>query len=155
KIFELEKQKQSELQEKSYIGQLGKAIQPIMAPMDFDWKMSVSIIAGVAAKEIVVGTLGVLYQANDSDEQSTGLVNKLQSQKHIKGAKKGQKVIYPLNALAYMLFILIYFPCIGTIAAIGKESGNWKWAAFEILFTTVVAWIVSFSVYQIGSLLIL
>jgi len=154
KITELNKRKNSELQEKSYIGQLGKAIQPVMAPMDFDWKMSVGIIAGIAAKEVVVGTLGVLYQAEEEGVSSSNLGDKLQSQKYINGERKGERIIYPLNALAYMLFILIYFPCIGTITAIGKESGSWKWAVFEIFFTTIIAWSVSFAFYQIGSFFI-
>lgn len=144
----------SEHQEKSYIGLMGKFIEPVIQPLGFDWKMGVSIISGIAAKEIVVSTMGVLYLSEDADEHSTALADKLREQTYTYGAKKGQKVFSPLVAYTFMLFILIYFPCIAAIAAIRKESGGWKWALFTMAYTTIVAWVVSFLVYQIGSLFI-
>lgn len=141
-------------QENSYIGRLGKAIEPLMAPLGFDWRMTMGIITGVAAKEIVVSTLGVLYQVENTNESADGtsLVTKLQNQVYFDGPKKGEKVFTPLVAFSFMLFILIYFPCIGVIAAIRKESGTWKWALFSVVYTSVLAWLFSFATYQIGSL---
>jgi ferrous iron transport protein B len=150
----IELAKESERQAKSYIGQLGHAIQPFIEPMGYDWKMGVSIITGLAAKEIVVSTMGVLYQADrEANESSLSLKQKLQEQVHNQGKLKGQKVFTPLVAFSFMLFILIYFPCVAVIAAIKKEA-NWGWAIFTMVYTTVVAWLVAFATYQIGSLFI-
>ncbi len=144
---------ESERQEKSYIGQLGHAIEPIISPLGYDWKMGVSIITGLAAKEIVVSTMGVLYHADmAADETSSVLVTNLRNQKHTTGELKGKKVFTPLVAFSFMLFILIYFPCVAVIAAIKKES-NWGWAIFTMVYTTLIAWGLSFAVYQIGIML--
>ena len=147
--------KEAERFENSYIGKMGLFIEPAIKPLGFDWKMGVCLITGLAAKEIVVSTMGVLYQADaDADENSQALVDKLQTHVYHYGEKKGQKVYTPLIAYGFMLFILIYFPCIAVIAAIKKESGGWKWALFSMSYTTVLAYVVSFLVYQIGSLII-
>ncbi|WP_308773294.1 ferrous iron transport protein B [uncultured Bacteroides sp.] len=130
---------QAEQQENSYIGQLGKAIEPVIEPLGFDWKMGIGILSGVGAKELVVSTLGVLY-TNDDDIDSVNLSERIP--------------ITPLVAYCYMLFVLIYFPCIATLTAIRQESGSWKWAVFAAAYTTVLAWIVAFAVHQIGSLFI-
>lgn len=129
----------AEQQENSYIGQLGKAIEPIIEPLGFDWKMGIGILSGVGAKELVVSTLGVLY-TNEADVDTVDLSERIP--------------ITPLVAYGYMLFVLIYFPCIATLAAIKQESGGWKWAIFAATYTTVLAWLVAFGVYQIGSLFI-
>ncbi len=150
-IEELSLLKQGEKQEASYIGRMGKAIEPIMQPLGFDWKISVSIITGLAAKEIVVSSMGVLYQADlQADENSKQLKDKLLEQEYTSGARKGEKVISPLVAFSLMIFILIYFPCIAVIAAI-KNEGNWKWAIFTMIYTTGLAYLASFLTYQIGS----
>ena len=115
--------------EESFIGLLGKAIEPIFAVQGFDWRLDVSLIAGVGAKEIVASTIGVLY--GDSAYNFS-----------------------QLTAYCFLLYVLIYFPCIATIAAIKQESGSWRWAIFAAIYTTVLAWVVSALVYQIGSLLI-
>lgn len=142
-------------QENSYIGQLGKTIQPVMGPLGFDWRMSVAILTGVAAKEVVVGTLGVLYLEDpDVPENSTTLISKLQSQTYNSGPNAGQPVFNSVVAMSFMLFILIYFPCVGVLAAIRKESGSWKWPAFVVLYTTTLAWLVAFSYYQVASLFV-
>ncbi|MCF8307794.1 MAG: ferrous iron transport protein B [Bacteroidales bacterium] len=156
RISKLKRQRRAEKQQKSYIGKIGNFVQPVMEPLGFDWKMTVGIITGVAAKEVVVGTLGVLYQADpEKAEQGSGdLVQKLQMQQHQEGPREGKSVFTPLVALSFMIFVLIYFPCVAVIAAIKKESGSWKWALFEIFYTTSVAWIVAFLVYQTGSLII-
>ncbi|HBG69800.1 MAG: ferrous iron transport protein B [Bacteroidetes bacterium GWF2_43_63] len=146
--------KASEHQEKSYIGQLGHFIEPVIRPLGFDWKIGVSLITGLAAKEIVVGSMGVLYQIGpDEDASSQGLIEKLQNQVHSSGELQGQKVFTPIVAFGFMLFILIYFPCIAVIAAIRKES-NWGWAVFTMVYTTALAWLVAFAVYQVGNILI-
>jgi ferrous iron transport protein B len=142
-------QKHNEQQAKSYIGQIGKFIEPVMRPLGFDWKMSVSILSGVAAKEIVVSTMGVLYQAEDN-EGGNNLVSRLQNEKD----ENGNNRFTPLVAYGFLIFILLYFPCIASVVAISKESGHWKWAVFTMLYTTFLAWFMSLLIYQIGSLLI-
>lgn len=139
--------------EQSFIGHIGQFVEPVMQPLGFDWKMSVSLIAGGAAKEIVVSTMGVLYEAG-SGEEGSDLISKLQDQKYNSGPHKGEKVFSPLVALSFMIFVLIYFPCVAVIAAIKKESGRWKWALFVAFYTTALAWLASFAVFQIGSLII-
>lgn len=152
-IGKLEFERQREKQENSFIGRLGKFIEPIIAPLGYDWKMGVSIIAGAAAKEIVISTMGVLYQTDPDVNENQDLISKLQEQKYESGLKAGQPIFTPLVALSFMIFILIYFPCIAVIAAIKHESGQWKWSAFLAIYTTGLAWLVSFVVYQGGSLL--
>ena len=129
----------AEQQENSYIGQIGKAIEPVIKPLGFDWKLGIGLISGVGAKELVVSTLGVLY-TNEGDVENVNLSDRIP--------------ITTLVALAYMLFVLIYFPCIATFAAIKQESGSWKWAIFAAGYTTGLAWLVAFTVFQIGSIII-
>ena len=149
----LEYSREAERQEKSYIGRMGHAIEPIISPLGYDWKMGVSILTGLAAKEIVVSTMAVLYQSGSaSGEDQETLKNKIKEQKHNTGTLKGQEVFSPLVSIGFMLFILIYFPCVAVIAAIRKES-NWGWAIFTMVYTTALAWVVAFLVYQVGSLL--
>jgi ferrous iron transport protein B len=155
-VQKLKLKNNSRHQEQSYIGRLGKFIEPVMRPLGFEWKMSVSIVAGVAAKEVVVGTLGVLYQANPEDktiEKESSLIQKLRSQRYQSGAREGQPVFTPLVAISFMIFILVYFPCVAVIATIKKETGTWKWALFTIVYTTSLAWLLSFMVYQLGTIL--
>ncbi len=134
--------------EQSYIGRIGKFIEPAIRPLGFDWKMGVSIVTGLAAKEIVVSSMGILYHVPDAEEDMQSLAENLKKQVN----ERGDRVFTPLVAYAFMLFILIYFPCMAVIAAIRKEAG-WGWAFFTIFYTTSLAWIVSFCVYQIGNLL--
>jgi len=142
---------QSAQQEKSYIGQLGHFIEPVLRPLGFDWKIGVSIITGLAAKEIVVSTMGVLYLSdNNNNDLTRNLQNKLKEQTHLNGPLKGKKVFNPLVAYCFMVFVLIYFPCVASIAAIKKEA-NMKWALFIMIYTTIIAWTVSFLTFQIGS----
>lgn len=128
---------QAEQQENSYIGQVGQAMEPILEPLGFDWKLGIGLLSGVGAKELVVSTLGVLY-TNEGDAENVSL--------------SGRIPITPLAAFCYMLFVLIYFPCIATIVAIKQESGSWKWALFAAGYTTALAWLLSFAVYQIGGM---
>ena len=138
-------------QEQSYIGRIGKAIEPVFRPQGFDWKLDVGLLAGVGAKEIVASTMGVLYSndssvaESDNADNDTAKYTRLRRQMHSDG-------ITPLTAYSYLLFVLLYFPCVATIAAIKNESGSWKWALFGALYTTALAWIVSAAVYQVGQL---
>ena len=140
-----------EQQEQSYIGRMGKTIEPLFMPQGFNWKLDVSLIAGVGAKEIVASTIGVLYSDDDSfaDDDSfsedTEKYTRLRQQMLSEG-------ITPLTAFCYLLFVLIYFPCIATIVAIKNETGSWRWAAFAAGYTTLLAWVLSALVSQIGSL---
>ena len=128
--------------ENSYLGQIGKAIQPVLAPLGFDWKASVALVTGVTAKEIVVSTLGVLYSADEEDAAS--LSDKLLSATD----ENGEPLYNVAVAISLMLFVLIYLPCIGTLATIKSETGSWWWALFVAVYTIVLAWIVSFVAYQ-------
>ncbi len=148
-IHQILADKTSEEQAKSYIGRIGKFIEPVMKPLGFDWKMSVSILSGVAAKEIVVSTMGVLYQAEE-EESMNNLINRLQNEKD----ENGNPIFTPLVAYGFLIFILLYFPCIASIVAISKESGHWKWAIFTMLYTTFIAWFMSLLIHQVGSLII-
>lgn len=133
--------------EHSYLGQIGKFIEPAVRPLGFNWKMGVSILTGAAAKEIIVSSMGVLYHADlNADENSDGLKTALQNH-----ANDPETPLTPLVAFGFMIFVLLCFPCMAAVTAIGKES-NWKWAGFSILYTTTVAWIVSFIIHQVGSL---
>jgi ferrous iron transport protein B len=132
--------------ENSYLGKIGKFIEPAIHPLGFNWKMGVSILTGAAAKEIVVSSMGILYHADqEADEESEKLITALRS------PQGNDKPITPLVAYGFMTFILLYFPCIASLTAVAKEA-NWKWMVFSILYTTSVAWIVSFLIYQIGSM---
>ena len=145
---------EAERQENSYIGRLGHFIEPVIRPLGFDWKMGISLLSGVAAKEIVVSTMGVIYQPDPTmPETRDNLSERLRNQQHRSGDKAGQPVFTPLIALSFLVFILIYFPCVAVIAAIKNESGTWKWAIFTIFYTTGLAWLLSFIVYQLGSLI--
>ncbi len=142
-------EQKSEKHSKSFMGIIGRSLDPVMRPLGFDWHLSVSILSGLAAKEVVVSTLGVIFQADNSSGKES-LVEKIQSQKD----SNGKTMFTPLIAFSFMLFILTYFPCVGVVAAIRRESGSWKWAAFTVFYTTGIAWLLSFSVYQIGSMFI-
>ncbi|MBR7014679.1 MAG: ferrous iron transport protein B [Prevotella sp.] len=139
-----------EQQEQSYIGRIGKTVEPVFRAQGFDWKLDVGLLAGVGAKEIVASTMGVLYAgdetvADDEEADSVKYANL-----HKKMSADG---ITPLVAFCFLLFVLLYFPCIATIAAIKNESGSWKWALFTVFYTTGLAWIVSAVVYQVGRLM--
>lgn len=131
--------------ENSYLGRLGKACQPVFEPLGLNWKAGVSLLSGVAAKEIVVSTMGVLYaeEGVEREEGNASLGHKLRATGDFTAA----------SALSFLIFALLYFPCIATIAAIGSEAG-WKWAAGALLYNTVVAWGVAWIFYQIGLLLL-
>ncbi len=128
----------AEQQENSYIGQIGKVLEPVVEPLGFDWKMGVGLLTGIGAKELVVSTLGVLYSVDEG--MGVNLADRIP--------------ITPLVAYGYMLFVLIYCPCIATIVTIRQEAGGWKWALFVAAYTTALAWVVSFLALHIGGLFV-
>ena len=144
-------------QEHSFIGYVGKAIEPVLEPLGFDWRMGVGIVAGVGAKELVVSTLGVMYA--DDPVASSGIASAESAET---GAEEGLgetrlqsallHSVTPAGALAYMVFILLYFPCIATVIAIKNESGGWKWAIFTAVYTIFLAWTAAFVTFRIASL---
>ncbi|MCT4614579.1 MAG: ferrous iron transport protein B [Marinifilaceae bacterium] len=151
-IHQLNLNKLEEEQESSYIGKIGKSLSPIFHPLGFDWKLTVSIFTGIAAKEVVVSTMGVLYKASeDSNVETESLSHKLKTSKFTGEYKTGELVFNKLTALSFLIFILIYFPCIAVIASIIREAG-WKWAALVIVYTTGLAWILSYLINNIGGL---
>ena len=134
-----------EQQEHSFIGYIGKAMEPVLEPLGFDWRMGVGIVSGVGAKELVVSTLGVMYsddvpEAVETDAGTTRL------QRALTGS------VTPAAALAYMVFILLYFPCIATFVAIKNESGRWKWAIITAIYTILLAWVAAFITFRLASL---
>ncbi len=131
----------------SYLETVGKAISPLMEPLGFSWRASVAALAGVPAKEIVVSTLGVLY-TGDEDSADTTLGQRLSAP----SATTGQPDFTPASALAFMIFIMLYCPCIATITAIVKETGRWRFGLFSVVYNTCVAWLTAFIVYQVASL---
>lgn len=136
-------------QERSFIGRLGHAIEPAIAPLGFDWKMGISLLSGMAAKEIVVSTLGVIYTGDDDDsnEATQRLGERIAAERRADGTPS----FTPLIAFGFMVFVLIYFPCVATIIAIGRESGSWRWGAFSVVYSCGLAWLLAFLVYQIGT----
>lgn len=132
----------------SYLEMMGKAINPVMEPLGFHWRASVATLAGVPAKEIVVSTLGVLYTDNEAVSEGR-LSDRLTAPSPV----TGKPDFTPASALSFMLFILLYCPCIATVVAIVRETHSWRWGAFSVIYNTVFAWIVAFIVYQTAQLL--
>jgi ferrous iron transport protein B len=141
KIAEVEILRKREFQEKSLLGRLGKVMTPVLRPLGFDWRAGVALLTGFVAKEIVVSTFGVLYQAKEEGDESNTLRVAI------------QKAMTPLVGYAFMIFVLVYTPCLATVAAIRRETGTWGWAAFSVGYSLILAWILAFIIYQGGMLL--
>ncbi len=141
---QLTTEQRAEQQENSYLGRIGKFIQPALAPLGFDWKTSVALLTGFSAKEVVVSTLGVLYNIEDVEAEDSALPERLMAEKYADGTP----VFTPAVALSLMLFVLIYFPCIATIITIKNETQSWGWAIFVMAYTVTLAWLISVGVYQ-------
>lgn len=139
-----------EQQEQSYIGRIGKTIEPVFRAQGFDWKLDVGLVAGIGAKEVVASTMGVLYANNDSFGDDEAYNNEGGKYDTLLGQMRADGIT-PLAAYCFLLFVVIYFPCIATIAAIKGETGSWRWAVFSAVYTTLLAWVVSAIVYQVGS----
>ena len=134
-------------QENSYIGRIGKAIAPAMDPLGFDWRMDVGLLAGVGAKELVVSTMGVMYAQGEEDIDTDALSKDTQLQAALKGS------VSTAAALAFMVFVLLYFPCIATFVATKNETGSWRWAILLAVYGIVLAWVMAFLFYRVGLLL--
>jgi ferrous iron transport protein B len=129
----------------SYLEMMGKAINPVMQPIGFHWRATVAAIAGVPAKEIVVSTLGVLYADNEAAPEE-----RLSRRLKADDPTTGKPDFTAAATLSFLIFILLYCPCIATVTAIARESGSWKWGAFSVVYNTFVAWIVAFAAYHIA-----
>ena len=129
--------------ENSYIGVIGKTVEPVLEPLGFDWRMGVGIVSGVGAKELVVSTLGVMYSEGQSVDGG-----------HISLSDALKQSVTPAGALAYMVFILLYFPCIATFIAIRNETGSWKWALLTAVYTIILAWLAAFVTYNLAGILL-
>ena len=140
-------------QEQSFLGRVGKAIEPVFTPQGFNWKLDVSLVAGIGAKEIVASTIGVLYASDDTFGDEESFSDDAERYTRLRQLMLNDGIT-PLVAYAYLIFILLYFPCIATIAAIRNETGSWRWAAFAACYTTLVAWLASTLVYQIGGIFV-
>ena len=162
-----------EQQENSYIGMVGKTIEPVLEPLGFDWRMGVGIISGVGAKELVVSTLGVMYSGYEIEAGGSGagvgagsgvgsehVIARSDSDVAISSAPTGhvslsdalKHAVTPAGALAYMVFILLYFPCVATFIAIRNETGSWKWALLTAVYTIVLAWLAAFATFHLAGL---
>ena len=149
-----------EQQEHSFIGYIGKSMEPVLKPLGFDWKMGVGIVSGVAAKELVVSTLGVMY----ADDQPVTVAPESAGDSSLEAASESVaetrlqralvKSVTPAGALAYMVFILLYFPCVATFIAIKQEGGGWKWAILTAVYTIILAWVAAFITFNLASLFI-
>jgi len=129
--------------EKSYAGQFGKMIEPAIAPLGFDWRIGVALVSGASAKEVIVSTMGTIYSIGDGNEDAYSMTKALQNDPHMN----------PLVAYALMVFVLIYSPCLAALAVMKRETGSWKWPAVSMVYSTTLAWILTFIVYQGGKLL--
>jgi ferrous iron transport protein B len=145
KISNLDSREQAEQVEFSIVGKLGYIIEPAVAPLGFDWKLGIALVTGIAAKEIVVSTMGTLYAMADADEESVALREMLAANPNYNQAV----------AIAFMVFVLLYIPCFAASIVFHREAGKWKWTALYGGYTMIVAWVVSFIVYQIASLILL
>ena len=143
-----------EQMENSYLGKIGKVIEPVMKPCGFDWRQSVSLLAGTAAKEVVASTMGVLYASSEEEEVIIEEEGFESDEGSLRISQLVRNNMTPLSAASMLIFILLYMPCFSTIIAIKNESGKWKWALFTVCYTIALAWIVSTIFYQIGMLII-
>ena len=132
-------------QENSILGHIGKFVEPVVRPMEFGWKTTVSLLAGAAAKEVVVSTLGVLYVGEDDEQMISERIS-------TPSPLTGEPPFTPVKALAFMVFVLLYFPCVATLAAIARETESWKYALFSLSYNTLLAWVLAFLTFRIGML---
>jgi ferrous iron transport protein B len=142
-VTQLERDQAGEKLANSYAGQFGHMVEPVIRPLGFDWKIGVAIVSAVAAKEVLVSTLGTIYSAGDVAENATGLQN----------AMAADKAFTPLVAYTLMIFSLVYSPCLAALAVIKRETNSWKWTAFSFTYSTVLAYFIAFTIYQVGTLL--
>ncbi len=140
-MSDIETQKKQEALSKSYIGMTGKFIEPVMLPLGFDWKLGISLLTGFVAKEVVVSTMGVLYQASEEQNDGAGLKNAIKA-----------SGLTPFTAFGFMLFVLIYMPCLITLITIWQETGSEGWTVFAVGYLLALAWILAFAVKIVGDI---
>jgi len=150
-LNKLEIQKVYEEKEKSYIGKIGKFIEPVISPLGFDWRIGVCLLTGISAKEVVVSTMSIMFQ---SENNEVSLQKRLREAHYQSTMHAGKPIFTPPMALAFLIFVLTYTPCIATLTAIAKESGSWKWAFFSFFYSLGVAWILAFLIFNIGNLIL-
>ena len=138
-LAKLRRARRAEHTELSYLGRIGRTIEPVFRPMGIDWRGGVALLSGVVAKEIVVSTMGVLYAAEDNDENALGQALTATG-------------MTPLAAMAMMVFVLLYIPCLATVAAVRREAGT-GWSAFSVAYSTGLAWLAGVAVYQGGRMM--
>ena len=131
--------------ENSYAGQLGHAIEPVIAPLGFDWKMGIGLVSSFAAREVFVSTMGILYQVDDGDEDVQALA--------LKDRLRQEKAYTPLVAICLMVFYVLAMQCMSTLAVVKRETGSWKWPLFQLVYMTVLAWLVTWLVHLLGKAL--
>ena len=139
-LEQLEKEQAGEKLGMSYAGRLGHFIEPVIKPLGFDWKMGVGLVSAVAAKEVLVSTLATIYSVGDTEDDAQPLQEALSA----------DAAFNPLVAFSLMVFTLIYSPCLAVLAVIRRETNSWKWPAFSFIYSTTLAWVMSFIVYQGG-----
>jgi ferrous iron transport protein B len=139
----LDKEQAGEKLAGSYAGRLGKAIEPVVAPLGFDWRIGVGLISAMAAKEVLVSTLGTIYSVGKVEDDATSLQEALAA----------DPAFSPLIAYTLMIFTLIYSPCLAALAVLRRETNSWKWTAFSFTYSTALAWVIALAIYQTGSLL--
>ena len=158
-VTEIERQAHMEQQEGSYLGRIGQTVQPVLAPLGFDWKLSVALVAGLPAKEVVVSSLSVIYTGNETvDEESedfaVGSSALSRQMRQEKDPVTGEPLYTPLIAICFLIFVLIYMPCVATVVAVSKELNSAWWGLFVVVYTCVLAWIVAYLARLIGLLII-
>ena len=140
----------AELQANSYLGRIGRFIEPAIEPLGFNWKIGVSLLSGIPAKEIIISTLSVLYQT-DADEPLSLSERLRQPVISSHGQSDG---LSKAGALALVIFVLLYFPCLATVASIKAETGSWNWAVFSVVYTTILAYLLAWGTYQLATIFI-
>ena len=140
-INKLEQQQHAEAIAQSYAGQIGKFVEPVIAPLGFNWKIGVALLSAFSAKEVLVSTLGTIYSFGNIENDSQTLALALQA----------DPTLSPLVSLSLIFFVLLYTPCMATLAIIYRETASWKWPLFTATYSLLLAWFVSFLIFQLGS----
>lgn len=149
-VAELEQERDGELLRASWGGRVGQWVEPALAPLGFDWKIGVGLIGAMAAREVFISTMGIVYNlGSDVDEESATLREKIRAEVH----EDGRRVYTPRVGLSLLVFFAIACQCVSTLAVVKRETGGWKWPSILFAYTAVLAWVSSFAVYQIGGLL--
>ncbi len=145
----LESAESAERLRASYGGRLGRLIEPAIAPLGFDWKIGIGLIGSLAAREVIVGTLGVVYGVGEADEESVPLRERLRSERHADGSR----AYTPLVGISLMIYFVLACQCMSTLAVVRRETNSWRWPLFMLGYMTALAWVASFAVYQGGKML--